>query len=219
MTEVPVGVCAPIRSTATSTIRSIPSEASPTTDSKSSLQKRFSRVLTFLLSYTFSKTIGNVDSNSGATSPEPRRHLCGFLLAGLLQSQGRSFVTSSDIPQSSLSATPTSLPLGQGKRFLNHGERSTRWLEGWSVSGIHQYQSGRPIQHRVRRPGKFFEWPFLFAAAECCSFRSQIVPGTAVQEVRRTSVAVRARCRRRRAANPCQFYINPRQHFLCPLQV
>src|SRR6185312_15200262 len=35
---------------------------------QTSLQKRYAQGLTLLLSYTFSKTIGDVDSNNGATS-------------------------------------------------------------------------------------------------------------------------------------------------------
>ena len=53
---------------------------------QSSLQKRFTHGLTFLLSYTFSKTIGNVDSNSGPSAGAENAIFAGSFCAGLLQS-------------------------------------------------------------------------------------------------------------------------------------
>jgi hypothetical protein len=37
------------------------------------------------------------------------------------------------------------LPIGKGKRFLNHGGIANIFLGGWEVTGIFRYQAGTPI--------------------------------------------------------------------------
>ncbi len=41
------------------------------------------------------------------------------------------------------------LPFGKGKRFLNSNNAASWILGGWQLNGIHQYQSGRPVQLTV----------------------------------------------------------------------
>jgi hypothetical protein len=172
---------------------------------QSSLQKRFSEGLTFLLSYTFSKTIGNVDSNSGATAGAENAIFAGSFSQDYYNPKGDRSVTSSDIPHVVSLSYTYELPVGQGKRFLNHGGAVNKVVGGWSVSGIHQYQSGRPIHIEYDALGA--SNPF-FAAGDGYSFRPNIVPGQPFKNPayrRSCSGPVQATAGR----NPCQFYINP----------
>ncbi|HET6217119.1 MAG TPA: TonB-dependent receptor [Acidobacteriaceae bacterium] len=172
---------------------------------QTSLQKRFSRGLTFLLSYTFSKTIGSVDSNDGPTAGAENAIYAGSFAQDYYNPKGERSVTSSDIPHVVSLSYTYELPLGPGKTFLHHGGIVGRAVGGWSVSGIHQYQSGRPIHIEYDALGA--SNPF-FAAGDGYSFRPNIVPGQPFKNPtyqRSCSGPVQSTAGR----NPCQFYINP----------
>jgi hypothetical protein len=172
---------------------------------QSSLQKRFSQGLTFLLSYTFSKTIGNVDSNSGPNAGAENAIFAGSFAQDYYNPHGERSVTSSDIPHVVSLSYTYELPLGHGKRFLNHGGVVNTVVGGWSVSGIHQYQSGRPIHIEYDALGA--SNPF-FAAGDGFSFRPNRVPGQPLKNPaynRRCSGPVQPTAGR----DACQFYINP----------
>jgi outer membrane receptor protein involved in Fe transport len=172
---------------------------------QSSLQKRFSQGLTFLLSYTFSKTIGNVDSNSGPNAGAQNAIFAGSFSQDYYNPKGDRSVTSSDIPHVVSLSYTYELPVGQGKQFLNHGGVVNTVVGGWSVSGIHQYQSGRPIHIEYDALGA--SNPF-FAAGDGYSFRPNVVPGQPLKNPaynRRCSGPVQPTSGR----DLCQFYINP----------
>ncbi|HEY3987662.1 MAG TPA: TonB-dependent receptor [Acidobacteriaceae bacterium] len=172
---------------------------------QTSLQKRFTQGLTFLLSYTFSKTIGNVDSNDGPTAGAENAIYAGSFSQDYYNPQGERAVTSSDIPHVVSLSYTYELPFGHGKRFLNHGGPVNTVVGGWSVSGIQQYQSGRPIHIEYDALGA--SNPF-FAAGDGYSFRPNIVPGQPFKNPayqRSCSGPVQATAGR----NACQFYINP----------
>jgi hypothetical protein len=171
---------------------------------QSSLQKRFSQGLTFLLSYTFSKTIGNVDSNSGPSAGAENAIFAGSFAQDYYNPRGERSVTSSDIPHVVSLSYTYELPFGRNKRFLNHGGVVNTVAGGWSVSGIHQYQSGRPIHIEYDASGP--SNPF-FAAGDGFSFRPNIVPNQPFK-----NPAYRKSCSHPTVGsgrNPCQFYINP----------
>ncbi|MFL6302481.1 MAG: TonB-dependent receptor domain-containing protein [Candidatus Sulfotelmatobacter sp.] len=173
---------------------------------QSSLQKRFSEGLTFLLSYTFSKTIGNVDSNSGPSAGAENAIFAGSFFQNYYDAKSERAVTSSDIPHVVSLSYTYELPFGQGKRLLNHGGVVNKVVGGWSVSGIHQYQSGRPIHIEVDYTSGSTN-PYL-AAGDGFSFRPNIVPGRPFKNPaykRSCSGPVQTTAGR----NPCQFYINP----------
>jgi hypothetical protein len=169
------------------------------------LQKRFTQGLTFLLSYTFSKSIGNVDSNDGPTAGAEDAIYAGSFAQDYYNPHGERAVTSSDIPHVVSLSYTYELPLGHGKRFLNHGGAVNKVVGGWSVSGIQQYQSGRPIHIEYDALGA--SNPF-FAAGDGYSFRPNIVPGQPLK-----NPAYRRSCsgpvQPTAGRNPCQFYINP----------
>lgn len=171
---------------------------------QSSVQKHFSHGLTALLSYTFSKTIGDADSNAGASSGAENAIYAGSFYQDYYDPKAERAVTSSDIPHVvSLSYTYV-LPFGHAQRHLNHGPLS-EVAGGWSVSGIHQYQSGRPIHIEYDAFGASNPY---FAAGDGFSFRPNIVPGQPLknpQYKRSCSGVLQATAGRQ----PCQFYINP----------
>jgi hypothetical protein len=171
---------------------------------QSSLQKRFSQGLTFLLSYTFSKTIGNADSNSGPSAGAENAIYAGSFAQDYYNPRGERSVTSSDIPHVVSLSYTYELPFGKNKAFLNHGGPVNTIVGGWSVSGIHQYQSGRPIHIEYDAVGA--SNPF-FAAGDGFSFRPNIVPNQPLK-----NPAYRKSCSGPVTGvgrTPCQFYINP----------
>lgn len=172
---------------------------------QSSLQKRFSSGLTFLLSYTFSKTIGDADSNNGALAGAENAIFAGSFFQDYYNSKAERSVTSSDIPHVVSLSYTYELPFGQGKKFLSRGGAVNEVVGGWSVSGIHQYQSGRPIHIEYDAVGAANPY---FAAGDGYSFRPNIVPGQPFK-----NPAYRKSCsgpiQSSAGRNPCQFYINP----------
>lgn len=173
---------------------------------QSSLQKRFTQGLTFLLSYTFAKTIGNVDSNNGATAGAENAQYAGSFSQDYYNPQGDRSVTSSDIPHVVSLSYTYDLPLGQGKRFLNHGGVVNKVAGGWSVSGLHQYQSGRPIHIEYDATGG--SNPF-FAAGDGFSFRPNIVPGQPFKNPAYNRNCSGPILPTQIGRDACQFYINP----------
>jgi hypothetical protein len=173
---------------------------------QTSLQKRFSQGLTFLLSYTFSKTIGDVDSNSGPSAGAENAIFAGSFFQNYYDANAERAVTSSDIPHVVSLSYTYELPFGPGKPFLHQGGVVGKVVGGWSVSGIHQYQSGRPIHIEVDYTSGSTN-PYL-AAGDGFSFRPNIVPGQPFKNPaygRSCSGPIQTTAGR----NPCQFYINP----------
>ena len=101
------------------------------------LDKRFSNGLTLLVSYAWSKTLtdggsmfSTFSSEFGSTTPWNRK-----------DQKGPSF---EDIPNNLVISYIYDLPIGQGKKFLNHGGVVNAIVGGWKWSGILTYQSGLP---------------------------------------------------------------------------
>ena len=103
------------------------------------LQQRYSNGLSFLLSYTYGKSIDNtpgtpynvVPSRSSAMNPQNLR--------------GERGLSGFDIRHRFVFSPVYELPFGAGKPYLN-GNRAVRWLvSGWEASGILSMQTGRPF--------------------------------------------------------------------------
>jgi hypothetical protein len=171
---------------------------------QTSVQKQFSQGLTALLSYTFSKTIGDADSNAGASAGAENAIYAGSFYQDYYNPKGERAVTSSDIPHVVSLSYTYELPFGPNKKFLNQGVVS-KAAGGWSVSAIHQYQSGRPIHIEYDAFGSSNPY---FAAGDGFSFRPDIVKGQPFK-----NPAYRRSCsgpiQSTAGRNPCQFYINP----------
>lgn len=167
------------------------------------LQKRFSGGLTMLLSYTFSKTIGNVDSLQGGVAGAENAQFSRSFQQDFYDTDSERSVTSSDIPHVLALSYTYELPVGRGKRFLNRGGVVDKLAGGWQVSAIHLYQSGRPL---------FLEYQTFgsnnpFRANDGFSFRPDIVPGVPI-----LNPAYDPSCSgplTGTGRDLCQFYINP----------
>ena len=117
----------------------IPDQANPNGNStyhafQSKFEKRFSKGLNFLVAYTYSKTISDADILAGG-GPSGQTYYNRRLEKAL---------STNDVPQIIAANVVYELPFGPGKPMLASGLAS-RFLGGWTVTGIAQYQVGRPI--------------------------------------------------------------------------
>jgi hypothetical protein len=100
-------------------------------------EKRYSKGLWLLASYTWSKTITDSSSQLG-----------GFFSSSARDNYNRSLekaLATYDVPSRLVVAFNYELPIGPGKPFVNQGIAS-KIIGGWQVNGILTYQSGVPIQ-------------------------------------------------------------------------
>jgi Carboxypeptidase regulatory-like domain len=104
------------------------------------LERRFRNGLNLLASYTYSKTITDADSSF---STETGFNSNVFGAQNPYNLKGEKAVSYQDIPHTFVLSYLYELPVGPGKRYLNHGVGS-KVLGGWQVSGIQRYQTGSP---------------------------------------------------------------------------
>jgi hypothetical protein len=101
------------------------------------VQRRFAGGLSFLVAYTWSKSIDN-SSYSGN-------------IAGVAQAQNtydersEKALSYFDVPHRVVANYIYELPFGPGKRFLAGRGLAGNLAAGWRVSGITQYQTGNPF--------------------------------------------------------------------------
>ena len=179
---------------------------------QSSLQRRFSNGLTFLAAYTWSKTIGNADSNNGASSGAENAQYSASFYQDYYNPRGARSVSSSDIPQVVALSYTYELPIGKGKALLNKGGVTNQVVGGWEVSGIQQYQSGRPVHIEYDAFGAANP----YYATDGFSFRPNLVPGQPLK-----NPGYRKACSGPSPSTPginaCSVYINP-SAFVAPPQ-
>jgi len=105
------------------------------------LERRFRNGLNLLASYTFSKTLTNADSSfptfSGFNSNV-------FGAQNPYNLKAEKAVSYQDVPHTFVLSYLYELPMGPGKKLLNHGVAS-KVAGGWQVGGVHRYQSGAPV--------------------------------------------------------------------------
>ena len=125
------------------------------------LQKSYSHGITFLLAYTYGKSIDGSSgvgstSNSSAAFQNPR------------DPQADRGLSDFDVRHRIVFSPVAELPFGNGKKFFNSGLAS-KIAGGWQVSSIASYQTGRPftiLDASTNNSGSF-------AAAD----RPNLVPG------------------------------------------
>ncbi len=102
------------------------------------VQRRFSEGLTYLLGYTWSRSIDTASAirNHGGDTLFPQNSYCIRCERAL-----SSFHTAHRLVTSTL----YELPLGKGKRFLNSGGVANALVGGWELSSIITLQTGFPI--------------------------------------------------------------------------
>ncbi len=118
-----------------------------------SFQKRTGSGLTFLVSYTLSKYLSNTDSGFST-----------FNFKGLNPANQAAewSVGNNDQTHVLTMAGSYELPLGPGKKFLNHGGALMKNLAGgWKLSMVNWYESGTPI-NVVSTNGTFNGTPLAY---------------------------------------------------------
>lgn len=102
-------------------------------------QKRMSKGVSFLTSYTFSKMLDNVLGQSNYYSGGVSGALNTYNLAG------EYGLSSFDTPHRFNISGSYELPFGKGKKFLNDSGLLDRVVGGWQINALGIYQSGFPI--------------------------------------------------------------------------
>jgi hypothetical protein len=117
-----------------------------------SLEKRFSRGLTFKASYTWSRSI---DDQSASESNYTGNPVDGQWGPDRTLDRGQS---SFNVPQAFVANWIYELPVGSGKKFLNSGGVTNAVLGGWQLGGIFTAQQGVPftVSSSAAYPGYFF---------------------------------------------------------------
>jgi hypothetical protein len=106
------------------------------------LQRQFFRSLSVLTSYTYAKLMTNADSQEGWYTPGGGSQNAFNL--------GPEMTVATILPPQVLNLTYVyELPVGKGKRFVNHSGVADTIIGGWAISGIQRYQSGTPLQVRL----------------------------------------------------------------------
>ncbi len=98
-------------------------------------RKQFSQGLTFLISYTWSKTLTDAESIFNEFS--------GFT-QDYYNRKAEKALSINDYPNNLILSYEYQLPFGPGRHFLKAGGSVGKVVGGWSIAGIQQYQSGRP---------------------------------------------------------------------------
>ncbi len=103
------------------------------------LQHTMSRGLQFLVSYTFSKDLGNGGSIKGGKGAG-----LGSARTGYNLDQEKS-ICNCDVPQALVVSEVWQLPIGTGHSLFNGNRVERAIASGWEVSGIESYYKGGPL--------------------------------------------------------------------------
>ncbi len=109
------------------------------------LEHRYRAGLTFTVSYTLAKSI---DTTPGTTFNVTPSRASAQNTQNLLK--GERGLSGFDFRQRFVWSPVYELPFGKGRPMLNRGVMS-RLVEGWQLSGLVTYQSGRPLTALVTR--------------------------------------------------------------------
>jgi Cna protein B-type domain. len=106
-------------------------------------EKRFSRGLTTLVHYTWSKMIDNISHSSGNVS-----WLGGSTsIQNIWDLRGERALSAHDIAHRVVITGAYELPFGRGRKWGSDWNRALDWIAGgWEISGMATLQSGMPLQ-------------------------------------------------------------------------
>jgi hypothetical protein len=99
------------------------------------IDKRLANGLTLLGSYTRAKSISDGDIAAGG----------GPSGQSFYNRRLEKAISTNDVPNVVALSYTYELPFGPGKRFANQKGALSQLAGGWQFTGIHQYQSGRPV--------------------------------------------------------------------------
>jgi hypothetical protein len=102
------------------------------------MQKRFAHGLQYLMSYTNSKLLTNL--------PGAINGVNSTVIQDAGNRRAEWAVASFDTPQNFWASLIYELPAGKGKRLLNKSGVAEKFLGGWLVSLVLNYQSGTPLE-------------------------------------------------------------------------
>lgn len=102
-------------------------------------ERRFSRGIYALVSYTLSKLI-----TDSADSTQRDQSTAQGVVSPFERRRARS-IAPDDVPQTLSAAFVYELPVGRGKRFLNGGGVSNALLGGWQMSTVYRWSRGIPF--------------------------------------------------------------------------
>jgi hypothetical protein len=105
------------------------------------VERRFHNGLNLLASYTFSKTLTDADS----ALPEFAQFSGGGYGQNPYNLKGEKSLSYQDIPHTFVLSYLYELPVGPGKKFVNHGGALGKVVGGWEIGGVQRYQSGQPL--------------------------------------------------------------------------
>jgi hypothetical protein len=101
-------------------------------------QKRFSSGLSFLVSYTLSKTMSNTDTGFSTFN---------FGSENKFDQKSEWSIASNDQTHLLAISGTYELPIGPGKKYLSKGgQLAKNIVGGWQLTGVFQYASGTPLQ-------------------------------------------------------------------------
>ncbi len=109
---------------------------------QASVEKRFSNGLSFLTSYTLSKTMANVDSGFTTFAQLPENKY---------NQKAEWAVSDNDIRNNVKASGTYELPIGPGKSFLNNKGVTGQILGGIQVGFILQYYGGTPVNQLLEQ--------------------------------------------------------------------
>jgi len=98
-------------------------------------RKHFSEGLSFLVSYTWSKTLTDAESQFNEFS--------GFT-QDFSNARAEKALSINDYPNNLVLSYEYQLPFGPGQRFANARGPAGKVIGGWTIAGVQQYQSGPP---------------------------------------------------------------------------
>lgn len=118
----------------------IPNNANPNGNStyhalQVKLDKRFSNGFALLGAYTWAKSLSDGDIAAGG-GPSGQTFYNRRL---------EKAISTNDVPHVFALSYTYELPFGPGKRFLDREGAVAKIVGGWQLTGIHQYQAGRPV--------------------------------------------------------------------------
>jgi hypothetical protein len=105
------------------------------------VERRFRNGVNLLAAYTFSKTLTDADSAYPSFSGN-QSNVFGAQNPFNLRAEKQ--ISYQDIPHTLVLSYMYELPVGTGKRFVNHGVAG-KILGGFQVSGVQRYQKGSPM--------------------------------------------------------------------------
>jgi len=135
-------------------------------------RKHFSQNLSFLISYTYSKTLTTAESQFNEFS--------GFT-QDFYNTHGEKALSLNDYPNNLVVSYEYLLPFGPGQKYAKVGGLAGRVIGGWTIAGVQQYTSGSPslISSGVGVGNTPTGNPYMGSPPQGFIARPNVIPGVA----------------------------------------